>query len=93
MFGVLEMLNSLYKKSKTGKIIKKSYHLDGNFFIIEWGQMDGKVQHKVTECFPKNVGRANETSAEEQAIKELEAIWIKDKKAGYTEDSSGESNI
>lgn len=40
-----------------------------------YGQENGKLQEKVYSATPKNVGRSNETSAEEQAVVELQAMY------------------
>jgi DNA ligase-1 len=58
--------------------------IDGNTYTREWGQLNGKQQVKSTVAKPKNVGRSNETSAEEQAILEAKAVWAKKIKVGYS---------
>lgn len=51
------------------------------------GVLDGKmVESGWTTCSPKNVGRSNETTAETQAIAEIEAEYRKKKDRGYFED-------
>ena len=45
---------------------------------------DSPVEHKKT-CKAKNVGKANETTPEEQAIAEAEAKWVKKIDEGYFE--------
>lgn len=59
--------------------------VSGNQIIVEFGRLGGKMQQKVTTAEPKNIGRANETTAEEQA--ELEAIskWEKQYRLNYRE--------
>jgi len=39
-----------------------------------------------TVCFPKNVGKKNSTTAEQQALAEAQALWQKRKDLGYWED-------
>jgi len=80
----------LYKKSKTGAIVICDIIVDGDNIKLTTGQLDGEKIDHWTKCCPKNVGRANETSAEDQALKEAEAKWVKKKKNGYVEDPSGE---
>lgn len=41
-----------------------------------------------TTCEPKNLGKLNETTAEEQAAAESQSKWAKKKKLGYSEDIS-----
>jgi hypothetical protein len=61
--------------------------IDGNKFRVESGQTDGKkVLSEWTVCEPKNIGRANATTADEQAISEAQAKWDKKVKLGYTTD-------
>ena len=51
------------------------------------GLVEGaSVETGWTECSPKNVGRANQRSAEEQTIAEAKAAWDKKVKQGYAED-------
>lgn len=45
---------------------------------------DGTTTEPVV-CLPKNVGKKNETSGEEQATKEIEALYTKKKKGKYYE--------
>tara|TARA_Y100000588_G_scaffold31471_1_gene30796 strand:- start:14427 stop:15629 length:1203 start_codon:yes stop_codon:yes gene_type:complete len=47
----------------------------GNEVICFWGEFEGKLQSKVYQAEPKNVGRSNATTAEEQAIVELQAMY------------------
>ena len=79
-------LPTLYKKDTTGKIRQWSVIADGNKFWSEQGAVDGKiVVNKPTVTSPKNVGRSNETTAEEQAIAEAKAKWEKKKGGEYFE--------
>lgn len=84
------VLKRLYKKTKTGAIQICDIGTSGATIIVTFGQLDGKLQQKYTECSPKNVGKKNETSAQEQAESEAQSKWDKKIKAGYTEDQSGE---
>jgi DNA ligase-1 len=77
----------LYKKTNTGAIQTWLLKVDGNTLITEFGQLDGKLQ--TTEDVikeGKNPGKANATTAEQQALKEGEAKWLKQKKKRYVED-------
>ena len=76
----------LYNKSKTGKIIEWSIEIEGSKFRAITGQVGGNlITGAWTTCVGKNIGRSNETSPEEQAIKEVEAKIIKKKEEGYRE--------
>jgi len=67
----------LYKKDSTGKIrVWEVSHTDKTY-TVSHGVMGGKMQSKATLCGPKNVGRANETSPEEQAGLEAAALHLR----------------
>lgn len=52
------------------------HETDGSY-TAHAGQFGGKITTKRTVCKPKNVGRANETTAVEQARIEAKADWLK----------------
>ena len=79
-------LNTLYKRAVNGKINEWTIEIDGHCFRTISGYTDG--QKTITEwtcCEGKNVGKVNETTAEEQAMKEAKAEWIKRTERGYFE--------
>lgn len=80
------MEKTLYKKSKLGKIQTwKIETLENSFRTIE-GFIDGlQTPTKWTVCKSKNVGSSNETTPEEQAIKEAEAKIKKQLEKGWAE--------
>ena len=57
--------------------------IDGDTVIVEFGKEGGKLQTKTTICKPKNVGRSNATTAEEQAVLEAQSKWDKQVRLGY----------
>ena len=64
---MIEKLQTLYKIDTRGKLREWTINIDGNKFYAVKGLVDGKkTQDKPTLCTPKNVGRANETTAESQ---------------------------
>jgi len=69
--GFIDMSKiTLYKKAKTGKVqVYKSWNVGAHLYS-EFGELDGKMQQTSIECVGKNIGRANETSPEEQAVLE-----------------------
>ena len=80
------MKSILYKRTKSGKVQTWQIFVDGNTFYTEEGILDGKItRSKPTTCKPKNVGRANEVSAEQQAKVEAEAKYKKKLKSNYHE--------
>jgi hypothetical protein len=74
---------TLYQKGRTGKIKVLEFWTDGPKFYTRWGQLDGKQQETMKVCKPMNVGKANELSAEEQAVAEMEAKIVIKRKEGY----------
>jgi len=77
-------LPTLYKKTTVGKTQTWQIITDGDKYRTVSGQQDGKkVQNKWTTCKPKNIGRANATTGEEQAIKEAVAKHDKKLEGGY----------
>ncbi len=78
---------TLYKLSSTGKTQFWSIFVEGSSYWSESGQLEGKVKtNKPTEAVAKNVGRANETTPEQQATLEAQAKYQKKLDSGYTED-------
>jgi len=59
---------------------------DGNEIVTRHGYIDGKVTETRKEVKGKNLGRANETTAEEQCISECQSKWNKKIDEQYTED-------
>ncbi len=71
-------LSTLYKRSSTGKTTEWTIEVEGNKYRMITGFIDGKkTTSEWTECFGKNVGKANETSDIGQALAEATAIHAK----------------
>jgi DNA ligase-1 len=79
----LTPLPMLYAKAATGAITTWLCWVKGKEVCVQWGQLGGQVQGASFTCEPKNVGRANETSAADQAILEAIAKWKKQLKKKY----------
>jgi len=80
-------LNTLYKLTTTGKTQMWRIEVSGGKYRTVSGQIDGKkTTSKWTSCTPKNVGRANATTAKEQALKEAKAKHQKKLDSNYTGD-------
>ena len=76
----------LYDKTRRGQIQTWQPFLEGNTYFFKFGLLEGlKTETEKTICLGKNLGKKNETSPEEQAKKELEAIIVKKKEKGYSE--------
>ncbi len=91
-------LPTLYKKTSTGATQMWQIGVDGNNIIVNFGQVDGKIQ-RTEEIIKdgKNAGRSNATTPEQQALAEATAKWEGKIKKGYVEDVSraeaGEKDI
>ena len=85
--GISMQLDTLYKQGKTA-IQVCNISVIGDTVIVEFGQLNGKMQSKSTVCTAKNVGRANATTPEQQAIIEAQAKYVDKVKSGYSTDIS-----
>jgi DNA ligase 1 len=78
---------TLYKRSVTGKVSTWYVQTDKNCFRTVSGFSDGeKVTSAWTCCEPKNIGKKNATTAEQQADAEAQAMFDKRKALGYWEE-------
>jgi DNA ligase 1 len=78
---------TLYKRTTNGGTQSWVIEVEGNKFRVTSGLVDGKkVVSAYTVCEGKNLGRANETTPEEQAASEALSKWDKQAKTGYTKD-------
>lgn len=80
-----QVKTTLYALNKDQSFQEWKVFADGPNVVVQFGKVGGKVQTKITECEPKNIGRANETTAEEQAIAEAISKWEKQVRLGYRE--------
>jgi len=88
----METWPTLYKMIATGAIQQWSirveeYDLPSYQYIVEHGQLDGKLQETSTIIATgKNIGRANETGVYKQCCLEADSLWTKQKdRKGYSE--------
>jgi DNA ligase-1 len=78
---------TIYKKTKGGKTQEWTVEVDGDKYRTISGQSDGKkVTSEYTVCQPKNVGKANATTGDSQALAEAYALRKKKLEHGYFED-------
>lgn len=81
---MIKTISILYKTTTTGKIQRWEIQVDGDKYRTVVGKDGGKlITNEWTKCEPKNIGKANETTAEEQALKEVEAQIKKKIESGY----------
>lgn len=76
---------TLYALNKDGSYQEWKIFVLDNIFTVNYGKENGKIQTKSTTCFGKNVGKANETTDEEQAILEAESRYRDQIRKGYRE--------
>jgi ATP-dependent DNA ligase len=76
-------MNTLYKKDSKEKMRFLDISTDGSTIVQVSGLLDGKHSTSVSQCEPKNIGRSNETTGDEQAEIEAEAKYVKKLKEGY----------
>jgi len=82
-------LPTLYKKTQSGDPQEWTIEVEGSTILTHWGRVDGKTQHGAdTVLEGKNTGRANVTTAQQQAESEARSQWEFKKKKGYVEDQS-----
>lgn len=77
-------MSSLYKKNSKGEILIWRISNRENYILIESGKLNGKLAatgRKITEG--KNIGKANETSIDEQSHSEVESLIHRKKRQGY----------
>ena len=77
------MTTTLYGLNKDGSIKVWQTWTEGNQLVISHGKEGGKMTTKKTPCFAKNIGRANQTSPDEQAVLEMESRIKKQFDKGY----------
>jgi len=80
-------LQTIYKKTKTGATQEWSIEVEGNKYRTQSGQVGGVIStNEWTVVYGKNVGRANATTDDEQALAEAVAKRTKKLESGYFED-------
>ena len=79
-------LPTLYSRTSTGAVQNWTIEIQDDTYRTHFGQVDGKQQTtEWTVCKPKNEGKANVTTAQEQALKDAKALWKKKKDSGCFE--------
>jgi ATP-dependent DNA ligase len=71
------MLEKLYKRTSTGKLRTWSVAVHEDTFTVTYGEEGGKSTSKTTKVTGKNIGKANETNAHQQALAEANAKWVR----------------
>lgn len=81
-------MDTLFKKDSKGTILQwdasVGQDLSGVHILIKYGELDGKLVEKKRENIQgKNLNKANETSAIQQASLEVDALYKKKRREGY----------
>jgi DNA ligase 1 len=80
-------LDLLYKKTKKNQIQTWQIEIEGDKFRTHEGIQNGTITiAEWTTCTSQSVGRSNQTSPEEQALKEAQSKWQKKIDSGYVQD-------
>ena len=70
-----EQFKTLYHKGSKGTLYSWKIWTEGADILTEYGQVDGKKQIARKTATPKNLGKTNETTPEEQALSEAQSMW------------------
>lgn len=82
----MKRFNTLYKRAATGAPQEWTISVEGNQYWTEAGQVGGVItKSEPTICFGKNIGRANATTDEEQALAEATSKHQKKQDLGYVD--------
>lgn len=73
----------LYGKNKANKILIWTASAENDTVMLQYGKLGGKLISRSYTTSGKNIGKKNETTSEEQAILEVEALKNKQLKSGY----------
>jgi len=78
---------TLYKQSSTGQIQRWAISVSGNAVTTEYGIDGGKMQ-TTTDLVKEgtNIGKCNEATPAEQAVRQAQQTWDAKVKKGYTAD-------
>lgn len=77
------ILPKLYSRTSTGATQTWEIEIDSHKYRTISGQKDGKkTVSEWTECEGKSIGRSNETTPAEQAIRDATSTWERKKKSG-----------
>ena len=85
----MKSLQKLYKTTGTGATQTWQIFVDGSELFTKFGPEGGTIQTSARETIEgKNIGKSNETTPEEQALKEAESRFTKKLGSGYVKDKA-----
>ena len=76
-------MTSLYKKDSKSKFRILNIYTEGADLVQSAGLLDGNLVTNRKTCKPKNVGRSNESTAEDQALSEMQSKIAEKLKEDY----------
>lgn len=76
-------MKTLYKKDSKDKIRVWKIYTQGSTLLQESGLLGGKMLTNSKVCTPKNVGKSNSTTGEEQVLLEMESEYKSKLDEGY----------
>lgn len=84
-------MNKLYQRNSNGSIQEWQIFFEGDSYFTVSGKLgsDKLVTSAKTQCYGKNLGKANETSAKEQCLLEVASKHKKKLESGYSETLEG----
>ena len=84
-------MTTLYKRDKKGNLLQWTIEYNDNSYWTTAGRTDGKLQKTApTYVTQKNVGKANETSLNQQTLNEVESKIKYQLDHGYSKEIPGE---
>jgi len=79
----MEYSKKIYKSDSKGRIRILHVYTKGDTLFQESGLLDGNLITHESVCKPKNIGKINETTAEEQALAEANSKVMNKMSTGY----------
>jgi DNA ligase-1 len=85
----------LYHKGKNGEMRQWRCWADNGVLYTEHGMVGGALQTSSVQCVPKNTGKKNATTSEEQAIEEAKSLhkFKLDRKYSLTKEEAKEQSL
>lgn len=90
---MIQKYDTLYSRDSKGNI--RVWHMEQDtdkYRMVSGLQDGGKVSSSWTTAKPKNVGKKNATTGEQQAASEIDSKYTKQLKTGYTRDINNVDN-
>lgn len=80
------MFKKLYAYTKSGALKEWSISTLDDVISVTYGKYNGKMQTQKTTVLGKNIGKSNETTPQQQAVKGAQSKWNAQVKKGYCTD-------